>query len=144
MKCRLTEKKSMTIMLIVGVVMMLAGGAAGFLLEEQAHTATRLAGMVSGIGTALAVMAAAVLIRRKRLGEARAKDSELAMNDERGLAVAFRAQNVAAIAAILCIVAIMVVALVRGDEVYMYMGIAACFICSFAKLLAYHLYNRMM
>lgn len=78
------------------------------------------------------------------MGEERANDSELTMTDERGMAVAYKAQNVAAIVAILGIVAIMLVALFRGDELYMIMGTALCFILAFAKLIAWYVYNRIM
>ena len=144
MKCRLTEKKNMTVMLIVGLGMIALGGVAGFLLPEEAHLATRIAGFVSGLGSSLAIMAGVVLLRRARLGEARAKDSELAMNDERGLAVAYKAQNVAAIAAVFAMIAMMVAALIRGDEFYMLMGSMLLCAVALVKLAAWHIYNKRM
>ena len=66
------------------------------------------------------------------------------MTDERGMAVAYKAQNVAAIVAILGIVTMMLVALFRGDELYMIMGTVLCFILAFAKLIAWYIYNKIM
>ena len=66
MKCRLTEKKNMTVMLIVGLGMIALGGVAGFLLPEEAHLATRIAGFVSGLGSSLAIMAGVVLLGEQR------------------------------------------------------------------------------
>lgn len=144
MKCKMAEKKNMKVMLIIGLVMIAVGAVLGFLLPEEAHWQTKTAGVISGGGFAFAVMAGAILIRRKRLGERRAADSELTMTDERGMMVAYKAQNVAAITAILGIVTIMLVALFRGDTLYMIMGTALCFILAFAKLIAWHVYNRTM
>ena len=55
MKCKLTEKKSMTAMLIVGLILLIGGFGAARLLPEEQHMATRLAGFVSGIGGAFAI-----------------------------------------------------------------------------------------
>ena len=144
MKCRMAEKKNMKVMLVIGLAMIVIGAALGFVLPEEAHWQTKTAGVINGAGFAFTVLAAAILIRRKRMGEARANDSELTMTDERGMAVAYKAQNVAAIAAILGIVAIMLTALYKGDALYMSMGIAVCFFVAFAKLIAWHVYNRIM
>ena len=144
MKCKLMEKKNMTIMLIVGLVMMVVGGVAAFLLPEEAHTLTKVAGMVNGMGLAFAVMSGAVLLRRKRMGEERAKDSELAMNDERGMMIAYKAQSVTAIAAVLGIVAIMLTALYRGDRLYMNICLVLCFAVGAVKMAAWHIYNKKM
>ncbi len=144
MKCKMAEKKNMKVMLVIGLAMIAAGAILGVVLPEEAHWQTKAAGVLSGCGFAFTVMAAAVLIRRKRLGEKRAADSELTMTDERGLAVAYKAQNVAAIAAILGIVMIMLTALFRGDMLYMTLGVGVCFAVAFAKLIAWYIYNRIM
>ncbi|MBR5225363.1 MAG: hypothetical protein IKV90_06855 [Clostridia bacterium] len=144
MKCKWANEKMMKMMLIVGLVMMIAGGAAAYFLPEEAHLMTKLAGMVSGMGMAFAVIGGAVLLRRKRLGEERAKDSELAMTDERGVMVAYKAQSVTAIAAMLGIVAIMITATMRGDTLYMTIGLILCFAIGAIKLIAMHIYNKIM
>ena len=144
MKCRLTEKKNMKVMLAIGLAMIVIGAIAGYVLPEEAHWQTKTAGVINGAGFAFTTMAAVVLIRRKRMGEERANDSELAMTDERGIAVAYKAQNVAAIASVLGIVAIMLTALFRGDALYMSLGIAVCFFVAFVKLIAWYVYNRIM
>ena len=84
------------------------------------------------------------LLRRWRLGEARAKDFELVMTDERGMAVAYKAQNAAAIAAVLAMVAMMLTAFARGDEFYAIMGSALLCMVALVKLAAWHIYNRKM
>lgn len=144
MKCRLTEKKNMMVMLIIGIVLAVGGAIAAYLLPEEQHMLTRVAGMATGAGTSLAVMAAAVLIRRAVIGEERARDSELAMNDERGLTVAYKAQNAAAIAAVLGVVLLVIVAVLRGDGLYMQLGCAICIAIALIKLVAYSIYNRRM
>lgn len=144
MKCRLTEKKNMTVMLIIGIILAVGGAIAAYLLPEEQHMLTRVAGMATGAGTSLAVMAAAVLIRRAVIGEERARDSELAMNDERGLTVAYKAQNAAAIAAVLGVVLLVIVAVLRGDGLYMQLGCAICIAIALIKLVAYSIYNRRM
>lgn len=144
MKCKLTEKKRMKVMLIVGLILTALGSAAAFFMPDEAHLATRVAGFAAGLGFSLAVMSGAVLIRRRRLGEARAKDAELAMTDERGLAVAYRAQNVAAVAAVFAMIALMIAALVRGDDFYAMMGSFLLCAVALVKLAAWHFYNKTM
>ena len=144
MKCKLTEKKTMTVMLITGLVMIAIGAIAGYLLPDEEHLATRIAGFVSGIGSSLAIMAGVVLLRRARLGEERAKDSELMMHDERGLAVAYKAQNVAAIAAVLGLIGVSLLALARGDELYALVCSWLLIAVALVKLIAWHIYNRSM
>lgn len=144
MRCKLTEKKRMKVMLIVGLILTALGSAAAFFMPDEAHLATRVAGFAAGLGFSLAVMSGAVLIRRRRLGEARAKDAELAMTDERGLAVAYRAQNVAAVAAVFAMIALMIAALVRGDDFYAMMGSFLLCAVALVKLAAWYFYNKTM
>ena len=144
MRCKLTEKKRMKVMLIVGLILTALGSAAAFFMPDEAHLATRVAGFAAGLGFSLAVMSGAVLIRRRRLGEAHAKDAELAMTDERGLAVAYRAQNVAAVAAVFAMIALMIAALVRGDDFYAMMGSFLLCAVALVKLAAWYFYNKTM
>ena len=144
MKCKLTDKKSLKVMLGVGLALTVLGGAAAYMLPEEAHLATRVAGFAAGLGSSLAVMGGALLLRRWRLGEARARDSELAMADERGLAVAYRAQSVAAIAAVFAIIAMMIAALIRGDDFYAMMGSFLLCAVALIKLAAWHIFNKRM
>ena len=144
MKCKLTDKIAMKMLLAVSIALIALGAVEAYLLPEEMHLATRIAGIVSGIGTSLAAGAGVMLLRRWRLGEARMKDSELMMNDERGLAVAYKAQSVAAIAAVFALIAVAIAALVRGDQFYMML--CSLLLCAVAlcKLVAWHVYNRKM
>ena len=144
MKCQLTEKKNLKVMLGVGLVLVVLGAAAAYMLPEEAHLATRVAGFVAGLGSSLAIMGGALLLRRWRLGEARARDSELAMTDERGLAVAYRAQSGAAIAAVFAMIAMMIAALIRGDDFYAMMGSFLLCAVALIKLAAWHIFNKRM
>ncbi len=144
MKCKLTDRKSIKNMLIAGLVLMAAGAIAGYLLPSEAHLATSIAGMASGVGSSFALIGGVMLLRRWRLGEARAKDAELAMTDERGMAVAYKAQSVAAIAAVLAMIAMMLTALVRGDEFYAFMGSLLLIAVALVKLAAWYIYNKRM
>ena len=144
MKCRLNNQKMMKALLAAGLVLMAAGALAGYLLPEEMHLATSIAGMASGMGSSFALIGGVFLFRRWRLGEARAKDAELTMTDERGLAVAYKAQSAAAIAAVFALVAMMLTALVRGDEFYAIMGSALLIAVALVKLAAWYIYNRAM
>ncbi|MBR5302060.1 MAG: hypothetical protein IKU38_04435 [Clostridia bacterium] len=143
-KCRIHDSKFLKGMLIVGLVLIAAGALAGCLLPQEAHLATGMAGMASGMGSSLAVIGGVLLLRRRRLGEARAKDAVLMMTDERGMAVAYKAQSAAAIAAVIAMAAMMITALVRGDEFYAFMGSALLCAVALVKLAAWHIYNRSM
>ena len=131
-------------LLIVGLVLLAAGALAGYLLPDDAHLAASIAGMASGIGSSLAMLGGVFLLRRWRLGEKRAMDFELTMTDERGMAVAYKAQSAAAIAAVLAMVAMMLTALARGDEFYALMGSMLLCAVALVKLAAWHIYNRKM
>lgn len=142
--CRMNDAKKLKGLLIAGLILMAAGALGGYLLPEEAHLATSIAGMASGIGSSFALIGGVLLLRRWRLGEARAKDAELVMTDERGMAVAYKAQSVAAIAAMLAMIAMMLTALARGDEFYALMGSFLLCAVALVKLAAWYVYNRKM
>lgn len=144
MKCKLNEKKNMTALLVAGLVMIAVGALAGYLLPEEQHTLVRMAGFVTGVGLAFTVMAAGVLIWRNLVGEARANESEMQMQDERGQAIAYRAQSVLAFAAVAALIAIVVIALVRSDGFYMLLGGALCVLCAVVKLVSMWALGRRM
>ena len=143
-KSKMNDAKQLKMLLVAGVMLMAAGAVAGYMTPDEAHLATSIAGMASGVGSSFALIGGVLLLRRWRLGEARARDAELAMTDERGMAVAYKAQSVAAIAAILAMIAMMLTALVRGDEFYAFMG--SMLLCAVAviKLVAWQIYNKTM
>ena len=144
MKWKLTEKKNMTVLLTVGLVMIAVGASSGYMLPEEQHVLVRLAGMVTGMGLSFTVIAAGVLIWRNAVGEARANESEMQMQDERGQAIAFRAQSVLAIAAVMSLIAILVIALVRGDGFYMLLSGVLCVLCAAVKLVSMWAMGRRM
>ena len=144
MKCKLTEKRNMTVLLTVGLAMIAVGALAGYLLPDEQHVLVRLAGMATGMGLSFTVIAAGVLIWRNAVGEARANESEMQMQDERGQAIAYRAQSVLAIAAVISLITIVVIALVRGDGFYMLLGGALCVLCAVVKLVSMWALGRRM
>ena len=143
-KSRMNDPKHLKGLLLAGVALIAAGALAGYMLPMEAHLAMRIAGFVSGLGSSFAIMGGVLLLRRMRLGEARAKDSQLAMTDERGLAVAYKAQNAAAIAAVFAMIAMTLAALIRDDEFYMFMGSFLLCAVALVKLAAWHIFNRRM
>ena len=140
----INDRKRLMGLLIAGLAMIAAGAVAGYLLPEEAHLATSIAGMASGIGSSFALIGGVLLLRRWRLGEARAREAELAMTDERGMAVAYKAQSVAAVAAVLAMIAMMLAALIRGDEFYALMGSFLLCAVALIKLAAWYIYNKIM
>ena len=144
MKCRLNEKKNMRIMLVAGLAMIAVGALGGYMLPDEQHVLVRLAGMMTGMGLSFTVIAAVVLIWRSAVGEARATESEMQMQDERGQAIAYRAQSVLAIAAVMSLIAIVVIALVRGDGFYMLLSGALFVLCAAVKLVSMWAMGRRM
>lgn len=144
MKCVIREKKYMMVMMIVGLVLIAIGGVGFAMLPEEAHLLSRVAGFLAGLGTSLAVMGAGVLLWRAAVGERRANESDMAMQDERGQAIAYRAQSMLAIAAVFSLIVIIIVALLRGDRVYMMLGAGLCLLCTVVKFAALHVYGRRM
>ena len=143
-KSRMNDRKSLMGLMITGLVLAVLGAAAGYALPEEEHLATSLAGMASGVGSSFVLIGGVLLLRRWRLGDARARDAELAMTDERGMAVAYKAQNVGAIAAVLAMIAMMLTALIRGDHFYAVMGSALRCAVALVKLAAWYIYNKKM
>ena len=143
-KCTMSDPKTLKGLLGAGIILMVFGALAGYLLPAEAHLATGIAGMASGMGASFALIGGVLLLRRWRLGEKRAMDFELTMTDERGMAVAYKAQSAAAIAAVLALVAMMLTALARGDEFYAVMGSMLLCTVALVKLAAWHIYNRKM
>ena len=78
MTCKWGEKKNMVVLLVVGLVLLIGGIVFNLVLPEDAHMLSRIAGFFSGMGSSFVAIALVVLLRRRLLGEARAKDSELA------------------------------------------------------------------
>lgn len=142
MKCRAMRSTWLWRMLMIGAALLLAGVISGFL--AQTSLSSRMAGFLCGLGGSLAAIGGGFLLLNRIRGEQKTRESKLHMEDERGLMVAYKAQNVAAICAVLAIVAILIVALVRGDQLYMTLGTAACITVALVKIAAWYIYDKHM
>ena len=138
------QKKWLTAMLAAGMVLLAGGLIWAYGVGAADGLPMRLAGALSGMGGAFTAIGGGCLLLNRIRGERRTRESALHMEDERGLAVAYKAQNAAAIAAVLAIVAMTVTALVRGDHVYMMMGSAACCLVALVKIIAWYAYDKTM
>ena len=105
---------------------------------------SRIAGFFSGMGGSFVAIALVVLLRRRLLGEARAKDSELAATDERGQLIALKAQNVLALCVTFSMCAMIIVAMVRGDTLYILLGAALLMLSAAGKAIAAHIYGKQL
>ena len=138
------QKKWLTAMLAAGMVLLAGGLIWAYGVGAADGLPMRMAGFLSGLGGALAAIGGGCLLLNRIRGERRTRENALHMEDERGLMVAYKAQNAAAIAAVLAIVAMTVTALVRGDSLYMMMGSAACCLVALVKIVAWYAYDKMM
>lgn len=144
MTCKWGEKKNMVVLLAVGLVLLIGGVVFNLVLPEDAHMLSRIAGFFSGMGGSFVAIALVVLLRRRLLGEARAKDSELAATDERGQLIALKAQSVLALCVTFSMCAMLVVATVRGDTFYMLLGAALLLLSAAGKAIAAHIYGKQL
>lgn len=144
MKCKAMQKAWLKGMLAVGAVLLAAGLIWAYGMGAADGLPMRMAGFLSGLGGALAAIGGGCLLLNWIRGERRTSEHALHMEDERGLMVAYKAQSVAAIAAVLAIVAMLIAALVRGDSFYMMMGSAACCLVALVKIIAWYAYDKMM
>ena len=144
MKCRAMQNSWLKAMLAAGIVLLAGGLIWAYGVGAGEGLPMRLAGFLCGLGGALAAIGGGCLLLNGLRGERRTKEQALHMEDERGLTVAYKAQNAAAIAAVLAIVAIAVTALVRGDHLYMMMGSAACCLVALVKIIAWYAYDKTM
>ena len=94
------------------------------------------------MGGSFTAISLVVLVRRRIIGEARAKDSELAATDERGQLIALKAQNILALCVTFSLCAMVIVATVRGDKLYMLLGGALLLFSAAGKAVAGYLYGR--
>lgn len=99
-------------------------------------------GLFQRHGGSFTAISLVVLVRRRIIGEARAKDSELAATDERGQLIALKAQNVLALCVTFSLCAMVIVATVRGDKLYMLLGGALLLFSAAGKAVAGYLYGR--
>lgn len=137
MECRATKNTWLKGMLIVGIVLLFAG-----VIGASEGLPSRMAGFLSGLGSSLTAIGGGFLLLNRIRGEQKTRESRLHMEDERGMLVAYKAQSAAAVCAVLAIVAMLVAALVRGDEFYMAMGTAACILVALVKLIAWRIYDK--
>ena len=144
MKCKAMQKVWLKAMLAAGAVLLAAGLIWAYGVGAADGLPMRLAGFLSGMGGAFAAIGGGCLLLNRIRGERRTRESALHMEDERGLAVAYKAQSAAAIAAVLALVAMLLVALVRGDQLYMAMGSAACCLVALVKIIAWVAYDKTM
>ena len=144
MKCRAMQNSWLKAMLAVGIVLLAGGLIWAYGVGAADGLPMRMAGFLCGLGGALAAIGGGCLLLNRIRGERRTRENALHMEDERGLTVAYKAQNAAAIAAVLAIVAIAVTALVRGDHLYMMMGSAACCLVALVKVIAWYAYDKTM
>lgn len=144
MKCRAMQNSWLKAMLAAGIVLLAGGLIWAYGVGAADGLPMRMAGFLCGLGGALAAIGGGCLLLNGLRGERRTKEQALHMEDERGLTVAYKAQNAAAIAAVLAIVAIAVTALVRGDHLYMMMGSAACCLVALVKIIAWYAYDKTM
>ena len=144
MKCRAMQNSWLKAMLAAGTVLLAAGLIWAYGVGAADGLPMRMAGFLSGLGGALAAIGGGCLLLNRIRGERRTRESTLHMEDERGLAVAYKAQSAAAIAAVLALVAMLLVALVRGDQLYMAMGSAGCILVTLVKLIAWVVYDKTM
>lgn len=144
MKCKAMQRVWLKGMLAVGSVLLAAGLIWAYGVGAGEGLPMRMAGFLSGLGGALAAIGGGCLLLNWIRGERRTSEHALHMEDERGLMVAYKAQSVAAIAAVLAIVAMLIAALVRGDSFYMMMGSAACCLVALVKIIAWYAYDKMM
>ena len=137
MKCMLNKVKNLKIIMFIGLALMFAGiGAMRLLGEDASAAAYRMAGFFAGIGFSLVVVAGAWLIYKRVVGAQRARDKELEMGDERGQAINMKAQAMIGFVATFIVIAIDVVALARGDGLYMALCTAGCFAIALTGMIA--------
>ena len=128
MKRFMKTTRNQMIVMFIGMTLMFAGIAVALALGEAgAAGAFRLAGFAVGLGFSLTVACGVWLIWKRIAGKSRAQDKELEMGDERGQAINTRAQAMIGFTATFALIAIDIVALVRGDGLYMALCTAVCF-----------------
>lgn len=142
MKCKALQSSWLKVLLVAGLVLLMAGLVWAYGIGVSGGLPARMAGFLSGLGGSLTAIGGGMLLWRRFSGEARTRERMLHMEDERGLTVAYKAQSAAAIAAVFSIVVILIAALVRGDDFYMALGTAACFVVCLVKFVAWYLYDK--
>lgn len=144
MKCKAMQESWLRAMLAIGLVLLAAGVIWMFGFGAGDGLPARMAGFLSGLGGSMAAIGGGLMLLRRLSGEVRTRQRMLHMEDERGLAVAYKAQSAAAIAAVFSLIVLLMVALVRGDSLYITLGTLACFVICVVKFVAWYLYDKRM
>lgn len=137
-------KKSVRIVSAVGIGLIFLGVLGGQIFGEEKGVLMRLSEFLCGMGCGFTLIGACVLIWRRFVGEARAKDSALSMSDERGMAIACKAKNVMAFAMMGSMMIVIISALVRKDSFYLWLCSGLLMISVASKMLALHIYGKKM
>ncbi len=102
MKCTLTQNKSFCRTLAaIGLISMVFGYVWNMGLPGDAHSLSTLAGMLSGAGTALALLGVIWLIRLRLVSPEKLKLERIEKNDERSVYIRGIGSSVATVAATL-------------------------------------------
>ena len=72
MTCKWGEKKNMTVLLAVGLVLLIGGLICNLFLPEEAHLPSRIAGFFSGMGGSFTAISLVVLVHGNLARRARA------------------------------------------------------------------------
>lgn len=137
MKCFTKTTRNQMIVMFIGLALMFTGIGAVLALGEGGTSGVfRLAGFAVGLGLSLTIACGVWLIWKRVVGKSRAQDKELEMGDERGQEINTRAQAMIGFAATFALIAINIVALVRGDGLYMFLCTAGCLIVALTGFIA--------
>lgn len=125
MKRKMKNMANSPALLILGLALVLAG-LAFYSIMDATGTAARMSGFVTGMGGSLAAMWLAVRLYRRVVGRERFEEEARAQSDERGREINLRAAAVQNVCAVAGIVVMLLAATIRGDEIYMALGVCAC------------------
>lgn len=132
------------IMLVTGLIMLSFGIVKQNYLPESAHLASRLMGMLTGSGSAFAIVGAIRLIYKKLATPEKLKLKRIEEKDERNTMILRRASVVSNIAAALMLGGFVYLFTIMGSITESYICLAALFIQCIIFLTTHYYYKKTM
>jgi hypothetical protein len=145
MLCKLKRSaKTSVIMLIVGILLAAFGVLKAITLPETAHAASRLMGMFTGLGSAIAAISAVHLIQLKISSPEKLRWIRIEEKDERNIQITRIAYTIASLSATFMFAGLVFLFTAMGSIKESYICLAALLIQSIIFLISYVYYKKKM
>lgn len=138
------KAKLYVVMIIVGIVLGAFGVVKAITLPETAHIASRVMGMITGIGFSFACLGIIQLVRYRISTPEKLKLKQIEQYDERNIQITRIAYTISSLSATIMLVGLVFLFTIMGSITESYICLVAILIQSGIFISAYHYYRDKM